>query len=126
MPRTQQRRRRKPGLQPDALAVKITGSANSRALVDVDVRVAKHSFDKNRDGCESQRSLLQVGHVDAGKKLGDVEFSLAALALAAPVIGVDVNIQINVARLHAPVDERLASIIEPTGHVEVQSHVIVH
>ena len=49
-------------------------------------------------------------------------FPSRAVALPAAVIGVDVNIEIDVARLHPPIDERLAAIVERARHAEFQSH----
>jgi hypothetical protein len=84
--------------------------------------VAKHALDENRDRREPKRPLLQIGQVDAGKKFDNVELPIPAIALPAPVIGVNVNFQIDVARLHSPIDERLASVVQTARHTELQSH----
>jgi hypothetical protein len=66
--------------------------------------------------------MFQVGHVDAGEKFHYVELSFAPVALPAAVIGVDVDFQIDVARLDPPIDKRLAPIVQAAGHAEFQSH----
>ena len=85
--------------------------------------MAKHALDENRNRREPERPLLQVGHINAGKKFRDVELTLATVALPAAIVGVDVNVQIDIARLHPPIDERLAAIVERASHAELQGHV---
>ena len=80
--------------------------------------MAKHALDEDRNRRQSQSSLFQIGHVDAGEKFRDVELSLARIALPATVIGVNVNFQVDVTRLDPPIDERLASVIERASHAE--------
>ena len=58
---------------------------------------------------KSECALLQVGHVNAGEKLANVELALANIALPAAVVGIDVNRQIDVSRFHSAIDQRPAA-----------------
>ena len=103
--------------------MEILGRANPGVFVDVDIRVAKHALDEDRDRRQSECPLLQVGQVNAGEKLTDVELAVANIALPAAVVGIDVNRQIDVPRLHGAVDQRPAAIVLRAGHSKFQSHL---
>jgi len=62
--------------------------------------------------------LLQIGYVNAGKKLGNVEVSSARGPLPAAIVRVDIDRQIDVTRLDPAVDERLAAIVQRASHIE--------
>src|SRR6185503_10196901 len=114
--------RGKPGLQTDAPAVEILWRANAGALIDVNIRMAKHPFHKNRNRRKPQGPLLQIGHINAGEKFCHIESAMTPIALAAAVIRVDLNFQIDVAWPYPSVDERLAAIVKRAGHAEFQWH----
>jgi len=78
--------------------------------------MTKHPFDKNRDGRQSEGLLLEIGDIDAGEKFCNIEFSLARIALSASIIGIDVNIQLEVPCLDPTVDQRLSTVIQGAGH----------
>jgi len=62
-----------PGLDADAPAVEIGGLADAGMFVDVDIGVAKHAFDENRDPRIAERAMGQIGDIEAGVKLRDVD-----------------------------------------------------
>src|SRR6185503_5355670 len=96
--------------------------ANAGALIDVNIRMAKHPFHKNRNRRKPQGPLLQIGHINAGEKFCHIESAMTPIALAAAVIRVDLNFQIDVVRPYPSVDERLAAIVKRAGHAEFQWH----
>ena len=56
---------RQPVLHADALAVQIARRTDTGALVDIDIRVAKHPFDENGNRRVAKRFIVQVGDVRA-------------------------------------------------------------
>ena len=77
-----------PGLQADALAVEVARLTNAAALVDVNIGMAKHAFDENRNGGKGEFPERQVCDIGAGEKLAYVKFAARRALLPIDMVSV--------------------------------------
>jgi hypothetical protein len=117
------RRGREPALQPDAPAVEIGRRADAAARVHIDVGMAEHALDEDRDRGEAQRPERQVGDVTADVEFGDVERAARGLRLTRIVVRVHGDGEGDALGLHRAVDQCPAAVVWTAGHREVQRHV---
>ena len=105
-----------PGLQADTFAVEIRGLDDAAVLVDVDIGVAKHSFDEYRYRGKAQFFKRQIGDVSAGEKFGHVEFTARRALLAIDIVGINGDSEFDAHGFDAALDQGLCPVVRAAGH----------
>jgi hypothetical protein len=91
-------------LHTDALAVQISGRTDACVLIYIDIRMAEHPFDENGYRRVAEGFVLQIGDIEAGVKLGNIEFSAVDFCMPARIF-VYVDLQIDAFRLDRSIDQ---------------------
>jgi hypothetical protein len=67
--------------------------------------------------------VLKIGHVNAGEKLPDVEIAVANVPLPAPIVGINLNVEFDIACFDHTVDQWPAAVTLRASHGKFQRHL---